>query len=141
MCGICGKLIFKNIIPSKELIQSMCNTIIHRGPDDEGVYTAPNVGLGQRRLSIIDLQTSACPPLSNEDETIWLCFNGEIYNYKQLIQDHSIIMNTQSDCEVIIHMYKLYGIEYTLNVLDGEFAFILYDKNTNTIKPLEYSKP
>ena len=130
MCGICGKLIFKNIIPSKELIQSMCNTIIHRGPDDEGVYTAPNIGLGQRRLSIIDLQTSACPPLSNEDETIWLCFNGEIYNYKDLRNDllnkgHNFRTNT--DTEVIIHLYEEEGFE-CLQKLRGMFAFALWDE-------------
>jgi asparagine synthase (glutamine-hydrolysing) len=130
MCGICGKLIFKDSIPPAALIRAMCKTIAYRGPDDEGVYTAPHVGLGQRRLSIIDLASSACPPLTNEDRTIWLVFNGEIYNFQELrkqLQERGHRFTTSSDTEVIIHLYEDEGTA-CLQKLRGMFAFALWDK-------------
>src|SRR5512141_1481499 len=102
MCGICGKLSFAEEIPDRSIIRAMCKTIEHRGPDDEGIYTAPHIGLGQRRLSIIDLAPSACPPLCNEDRTIWLVFNGEIYNFRELrkeMEDRGHRFATNSDTE------------------------------------------
>lgn len=131
MCGVCGKLIFKNIIPERALISRMCGTMIHRGPDDEGIFTAPHIGLGQRRLSIIDLSPNACPPLANEDGEIRLVLNGEIYNYKQLreellLRGHKFI--TKSDTEVIIHLYEEEGVN-CLRKLRGMFAFALWDNN------------
>src|SRR5580658_1899596 len=84
MCGICGKLNFDpGASVNPRTIQAMLDSIRHRGPDDEGVYLASNVGLGHRRLSIIDL-SSGHQPLSNEDGTVWIVFNGEIYNYLEL---------------------------------------------------------
>ena len=113
MCGICGKLIFQRLIPESDSIRAMCKTLVHRGPDDEGIYTAPHIGLGQRRLSIIDLAPSACPPLSNEDRTVWLVFNGEIYNFQELrkqLAERGHRFATNSDTEVIIHLYEDEGV-------------------------------
>jgi asparagine synthase (glutamine-hydrolysing) len=103
--------------------------MVHRGPDDEGIYTAPHVGLGQRRLSIIDLASSACAPLTNEDRTIWVVFNGEIYNFKQLRKEleakgHRFLTNT--DTEVIIHQYEEDGLDCVAS-FRGMFAFALWD--------------
>ncbi len=149
MCGICGKLYFKDITPRKEFISAMCNKIVYRGPDDEGVYVAPHIGLGQRRLSIIDLQTSACPPLSNEDESIWISFNGEIYNFQEIrktLQEKGHVFKTKSDTEVIIHLYEEKGVE-CLQQFRGMFAFALWDSRKKILfcardrmgkKPLSY---
>ena len=130
MCGICGKLLFKESIPEIDVLKKMCNTIVHRGPDDEGLYTAPHIGLGQRRLTIIDLSATACAPLSNEDNTIWIVFNGEIYNFAVLRNEligkgHQF--KTNSDTEVIIHLYEEEGIN-CLKKLNGMFAFALWDE-------------
>jgi asparagine synthase (glutamine-hydrolysing) len=130
MCGICGKLIFSNTVPAPELIGTMCRSIIHRGPDDEGIYTAPHIGLGQRRLSIIDLAPGACPPLTNEDRSVYLVFNGEIYNFMELrkqLQGRGHRFATNADTEVIIHLYEDEGVN-CLQKLRGMFAFALWDK-------------
>lgn len=130
MCGICGKMVFKNEIPQKELIKNMCSTIAYRGPDDEGIYTAPHIGLGQRRLSIIDLESSACAPLTNEDNTIWISFNGEIYNFQNLREElinKNHVFKTNSDTEVIVHLYEEEGFE-CLQKLRGMFAFAIWDE-------------
>lgn len=129
MCGICGKLIFKNQTPDRESIRKMCRMLIHRGPDNEGVYTAAHIGMGQRRLSVIDLSPAACPPLSNEDGSIWIVFNGEIYNFPELRQKlkkkgHRFITN--SDSEVVIHQYEEDGIE-CLSKFRGMFALSIWD--------------
>lgn len=130
MCGICGKLLFKESVPDINVLKKMCNTIVHRGPDDEGLYTAPHIGLGQRRLTIIDLSATACAPLSNEDNTIWIVFNGEIYNFP-VLRDELIgkghQFKTNSDTEVIIHLYEEEGIS-CLKKLNGMFAFALWDE-------------
>jgi asparagine synthase (glutamine-hydrolysing) len=130
MCGICGKLIYKDTIPLPDSIRASCNTIVHRGPDDEGIYTGPHIGLGQRRLSIIDLAPGACPPLTNEDSTVWIVFNGEIYNFQELrkqLQKRGHRFATKSDTEVIIHLYEDEGVA-CLQKLRGMFAFALWDK-------------
>lgn len=131
MCGICGKLIFNGTTPDAALIRKMCHTLEHRGPDDEGIHTAPHIGLGQRRLSIIDLDRSACPPLSNEDQTIWLVFNGEIYNFRSLragLEEKGHRFRTHSDTENIIHLYEEHGLD-CIRHLRGMFAFALWDAN------------
>jgi asparagine synthase (glutamine-hydrolysing) len=130
MCGICGKIEFCDKVPDKALLESMCKTLEHRGPDDQGVYVAPHIGLGQRRLTIIDLEKTACPPLTNEDKSIWLVFNGEIYNYqsireKLVTQGHRF--QTNSDTEVLIHLYEEKGFA-CLQELRGMFAFALWDQ-------------
>ena len=112
MCGICGKLNFdRESRVSPTLLKAMADSIQHRGPDDEGFYFSGQVGLGFRRLSIIDL-AGGHQPLSNEDESVWIVFNGEIYNYKELRQflvakGHRF--RTQSDTEVIVHLYEEFG--------------------------------
>lgn len=151
MCGICGKFNFERgnqVEPS--LVHSMMDTIVHRGPDDEGMYLQGEVGLGFRRLAIIDLK-SGHQPLSNEDGTVWIVFNGEIYNYRELRElllgrGHSF--TTQTDTEVIIHLYEEFG-PGCLDRLRGMFAFAIWDQNHRAlflardrvgIKPLYYAK-
>jgi asparagine synthase (glutamine-hydrolysing) len=125
--------------------------MIHRGPDDEGIYTAAHIGLGERRLSIIDLASSACPPLSNEDRTLWLVFNGEIYNFQELrkqLQEHGHRFATNGDTEAIVHLYEDEGVA-CLQKLRGMFAFALWDKRREILfcardrlgkKPFCYTK-
>jgi asparagine synthase (glutamine-hydrolysing) len=150
MCGICGKFVFgADERVSPELVKRMADTIHHRGPDDEGYYVSGPIGLGFRRLSIIDLQ-SGHQPLSNEDGSIWIVFNGEIYNYQELralLLGKGHILKTQTDTEVIVHLYEEFGPD-CLRWLRGMFAFAIWDGNTRTlllardrvgIKPLYYS--
>ncbi len=108
MCGICGKLYFDPArAVEREVINSMCDVIRYRGPDDEGVYINGNIGLGMRRLSIIDVEGGK-QPIRNEDGTIWVVYNGEIYNFPEL-KDRLIQRGhrfyTRSDTEVIVHLY------------------------------------
>ena len=129
MCGICGRLNLNGHPPTENEIERMVQTLHHRGPDDQGIHIAPYIGLGQRRLSIIDLRPSACAPLTNEDRSIWLVFNGEIYNFKELrskltSQGHTFA--TSTDTEVIVHLYEEKG-EACLDDLRGMFAFALWD--------------
>ena len=126
----------------------MCRVITHRGPDDEGFYTDGTVGIGMRRLSIVDV-AGGHQPLSNEDGTLWIVFNGEIYNHlalrEQLIaRGHHY--STHSDTETIIHLFEEYGAECVQH-LRGMFAFAVWNRNTKTlfiardrlgIKPLYY---
>ncbi|MCK4733731.1 MAG: hypothetical protein KAT65_14855, partial [Methanophagales archaeon] len=127
MCGICGILNISdwNEISEKILI-TMRDTMIHRGPDDAGLYisTDGKIGLGHRRLSIIDLSARAKQPMSNEDGTIRIVFNGEIYNYKYLqkqLNEKGHTFKSDSDTEVIIHLYEEKGIE-CIHDLEGMFA-------------------
>lgn len=127
----------------------MCQTIIHRGPDDQGIYSENNVALGVRRLSIIDLETGH-QPLSNEDSSVWTAYNGEIYNFldlrKELIQlGHQF--KTQTDTEAIVHSYEQWGMDFVSRI-NGMFAMSLWDKHNQKlilirdrlgIKPLYYS--
>ena len=151
MCGICGKFIFNNRPVEERLIRKMCRTMVHRGPDDEGIHVGPHIGLGQRRLSIIDLSKTACPPLSNENGTVWLVFNGEIYNFIELksqLLTKGHVFKSSTDTEVIIHLYEEYGPE-CLKHLRGMFSFALWDVNQQRIfaardrlgkKPFIYAK-
>jgi asparagine synthase (glutamine-hydrolysing) len=128
----------------------MLNAIRHRGPDDEGIYIAPQVALGHRRLSIIDL-SNGHQPLSNEDDTVWIVFNGEIYNYQELREDligRGHRFRTKSDTEVIVHLYEEHGAA-CVEWLRGMFAFAIWDNREKTlflardrvgIKPLYYCK-
>ena len=133
---------------SQALVKSMADAIVHRGPDDEGFYVSGQIGLGFRRLSIIDL-TGGHQPLSNEDETVWIIFNGEIYNYQTLREEliaKGHTFKTKSDTEVIVHLYEDYGVD-CVSKLRGMFAFAVWDSNKKTlllardrvgIKPLYY---
>src|SRR5271170_191750 len=150
MCGICGKFVFgANERVSPELVRTMADTIRHRGPDDEGYYVSGQIGLGFRRLSIIDLQ-SGHQPLSNEDGSIWIVFNGEIYNYQELrafLLSKGHVFKTRTDTEVIVHLYEELGLA-CLESLRGMFSFAIWNENTKTlflardrvgIKPLYYT--
>lgn len=143
MCGISG---FN--FQDEKLVKKMNNVIRHRGPDGEGYYIDKNVSLGHRRLSIIDLKTGQ-QPMTNEDKTIWIVFNGEIYNFQDLklnLEKAGHIFTTNSDTEVIIHAYEQYGFN-CLQKFNGMFAFCIYDKKKSMLflardrfgkKPLYY---
>ena len=110
-------------------LRRMCESIIHRGPDDEGLVLRDGVGLGVRRLSIIDLQ-SGHQPIANEDETIWIVFNGEIYNYPELRTELAGLghrYRTQSDTEVVVHAYEQWG-DACVERLNGMFGFAIWDR-------------
>ena len=129
MCGICGQYNFGNEAPvQRRDIEAMAKTIAHRGPDDEGFYVAGPIGLGFRRLSIIDL-AGGHQPMSDAEESVWVIFNGEIYNFHELkreLQGHGHVFRTNSDTEVIIHGYKQWGDE-VLNRLNGMFGLAIWD--------------
>jgi len=150
MCGICG-IVKKNkgepVSPS--LISSMCQTIIHRGPDDQGVFVQNNVGLGARRLSIIDLE-GGHQPLANEDKSIWVAHNGEVYNFPFLrkeLQSLGHSFSTRTDTETIAHSYEEWGEDF-VQKMRGMYAFAVWDNPQETlflvrdrigIKPLYYT--
>src|SRR6202166_1268068 len=149
MCGICGKLNFdRDNQVSQQLLKAMADSIVHRGPDDDGYYLSGQIGLGFRRLSIIDL-AGGHQPLSNEDGTVWIVFNGEIYNYQELREDllkKGHVFSTKADTEVIVHLYEEYG-EAGIQSLRGMFAFAIWDQKQQKlllardrvgIKPLYY---
>ena len=129
MCGIAGQFNFQRREPvERETIVRMARSIAHRGPDDEGFFIAGPVGLGFRRLSIIDL-AGGHQPMSNTEETVWIIFNGEIYNYKELraeLQSKGHQFRTNSDTEVIIHGYKQWGAD-VFNHLNGMFGLAIWD--------------
>jgi asparagine synthase (glutamine-hydrolysing) len=129
MCGICGKWNFDGQPVSEAELRRMCQSIAHRGPDGEGVFLEDGIGLGNRRLSIIDLETGD-QPIANEDRSIWIVFNGEIYNFQELrsdLQRRGHHFYTLSDTEVIVHLYEEYGRDCVKH-LRGMFAFALWDK-------------
>lgn len=131
MCGICGIIKYENgkKVENSE-VHRMCQVIQHRGPDDEGIYVKNNVGIGMRRLSIIDL-ASGHQPLSNEDGTVWIVFNGEIYNHQTVraeLEQRGHRFATHSDTEAIVHAYEEYG-EACPEKLNGMFAFAIWDEN------------
>src|SRR3989339_701166 len=146
MCGIAGYLGYGN----QKILEEMTNTLYHRGPDDKGFLLDGKVGLGHRRLSIIDLSHSGHQPMSNEDGSIQIVLNGEIYNYldlkKQLKNKHQFV--SQTDTEIIIHLYEEVG-ERVFQYLSGMFALAIYDKNKQKLilardrmgkKPLYWAK-
>jgi asparagine synthase (glutamine-hydrolysing) len=150
MCGICGLVFADPERPiDKEMMRRMTEIMSHRGPDSQGFYVAPGIGLGITRLSIIDLETGD-QPISNEDGTITVICNGEIYNYKELRQmliSDGHRFRTRSDVEVIVHLYEDYGVQ-CVNHLRGMFGFALWDSRTRLlmlardrlgIKPLCYA--
>ena len=145
MCGICGIISPQGV--TEAVVQSMTETLNHRGPDEKGVFADSTVGLGHRRLSIIDLK-SGQQPMANTQKTVWITYNGEIYNYKELRKNllEKYDFKTQSDTEVVLHMYEEYG-EACVNHLRGMFAFAIYDKKAEKLmiardhlgqKPLYY---
>ncbi|MFO1487505.1 MAG: asparagine synthase (glutamine-hydrolyzing) [Verrucomicrobiota bacterium] len=151
MCGIAGKLFHDaSARVSAPDIERMTATIAHRGPDARTLRVAGNVGIGHCRLSIIDLSTGA-QPMANEDETVWIVFNGEIYNFQELrekLAARGHVFRSRSDTEVIVHAYEEYGPD-CVNHLRGMFAFAIWDAKRQRlfiardrvgIKPLYYSQ-
>jgi asparagine synthase (glutamine-hydrolysing) len=150
MCGLTGIFEYERLTEvSKDLVHRMNETIVHRGPDDEGIFVGPGIGLGFRRLSIIDL-SGGHQPISNEDGSIWVMLNGEIYNYPELrkeMLEKGHILATRSDTETIVHLYEEYGEECFAR-LRGMFAVVIWDSNQRKLlmardrvgkKPLFYS--
>src|SRR5512139_1678073 len=128
MCGICGKITFNGEPVSGELMRRMTDTLIHRGPDDVGIWVSGSVGLGHRRLSVIDLSPAGHQPMCNEDGTILIVFNGEIYNFPLLREElvaRGHVFRSRSDTETILHLYEESGIE-CVQRLSGMFAFALW---------------
>jgi asparagine synthase (glutamine-hydrolysing) len=149
MCGISGIYQFSGECPiAPDDIRRMCQVLAHRGPDDEGIYIHGTAGIGMRRLSIIDLQ-SGHQPIANEDESLWVVFNGEIYNHRELRHDLEAMghrFRTQSDTEAIVHAYEAFG-ERCVERMNGMFAFAVLDQKRQAlflardrlgIKPLYY---
>jgi len=140
MCGICGYVTDRNVRIDNKILEEMTDVLSHRGPDDRGIYTDRSranisVGLGHRRLSIIDLSLDARQPMSNEDGTIWVVFNGEIYNFLELkpfLLKRGHKFKSASDTEVILHLYEEYK-EKCLDYLNGMFAFAIWDSNNNSL--------
>src|SRR5512146_1230839 len=131
MCGICGVYNYGTHQPAdRGRLRRAADAMAHRGPDDEGFYLDGAAGLGNRRLSIIDLP-GGHQPLSNEDGTIWVTFNGEIYNHRELRQQLEAgghRFRTASDTEVIVHLYEQYGLPF-LKRLRGMFGFAVWDRS------------
>ncbi len=152
MCGISG--IYHpggNASLWEKPLRALTRGLTHRGPDEEGFYSAPSISFGMRRLKVIDLKTGA-QPISNETNQIWVIFNGEIYGFEDLrksLQHSGHTFKTQSDTEVLVHLYEDYGLDF-LNHIDGMFAFALWDiprqrlivaRDRFGIKPLFYTVP
>jgi asparagine synthase (glutamine-hydrolysing) len=168
MCGICGQIDFRKSLKG-ESVQKICKSLAHRGPDDEGIVLikgtqylevrnsqelppSPHgfeVALGHRRLSIIDLSPTGHQPMCNEDRSIWIVFNGEIYNFQEIrdiLEKKGHLFKSRSDTEVILHAYEEWGVE-SLNHFRGMFAFAVWDSNLQRLfmardrlgkKPLVY---
>lgn len=146
MCGIYGFSGFRD----DDLLRRMGDVLEHRGPDDRGEYVEDDVSLGNRRLSIIDL-AGGHQPIHNEEKTVWITYNGEIYNFHELRDDlinHGHRFYTKTDTEVIVHGYEVYGLNF-LRKLNGMYAFALWDARNHRlllardragIKPLYYAK-
>lgn len=130
MCGICGQFYYKENHPvSIQKLKRMTDSITHRGPDDEGYHISDSIGLGFRRLSIIDL-SGGHQPMSDQEKNVWVIFNGEIYNFPELkkeLEGYGHIFQTRSDTEVIVHGYKQWGID-VLNHLNGMFGLAIWDE-------------
>ena len=150
MCGICGIFLFdRSAGVDRGLLEAMNRTMTHRGPDGEGYRVAGRAGIAMRRLSIIDL-AGGDQPISNEDGSVWVVFNGEIYNYPELrteLEGRGHILRTRSDTEVIVHLYEEMG-EQCVTRLNGMFGFAVWDgprqrivlaRDRLGIKPLFYA--
>lgn len=149
MCGICGTVGFAD----RALLERMTAVISHRGPDDEGHYISPDgrVGLGNRRLSIVDLSPRGHQPMSNEDGTVWITCDGEVYNFRELraeLEGKGHHFRSNTDTETIVHLYEEEGID-CLRQLNGMFAFAIWDERLKRlllardrfgIKPLYYTQ-
>src|SRR5262245_25103241 len=149
MCGIAGIMSLSDRVVRLEEVRAMCDAMVHRGPDDQGFHIDSGIGLGMRRLSIIDLHTGH-QPVQNEDGTVRVVFNGEIYNFESLrksleAQGHQF--RTDTDTEVMVHLYEQYD-EACVERLRGMFVFALWDQRRRKLmiardrlgkKPLYYT--
>src|SRR6266581_4230277 len=150
MCGIAGMVAREGETITADQVRRMTDTIVHRGPDDEGIHVRDNVGLGMRRLSIIDL-AGGHQPIYNEDRSVAVVFNGEIYNFLELrqgLESRGHQFSTHSDTEVIVHLYEEVGSD-CVTKLRGMFAIALYDAKRDLLllardrlgkKPLFYAQ-
>jgi asparagine synthase (glutamine-hydrolysing) len=151
MCGIAGIFNYRDSAPVDHFqLKRMAQTMLHRGPDDEGFYTSGPLGFAHRRLSIIDVKTGR-QPMFNEDGSVVIVFNGEIYNHEELrrqLEGKGHRFRTHSDTESIIHAYEEFGDDFEIS-LTGMFAFALWDESRRTlvlsrdrlgIKPLYYTE-
>ena len=148
MCGIAG-FVLRHEVAELSVVQRMCDQIRHRGPDDDGYYVNGGCALGVRRLSIIDLQ-SGHQPIANEDKSVWVVFNGEIYNHAELrewLASRGHRFQTRSDTEVLVHLYEEAGVE-GISRLRGMFAYAIWDERLKRLllvrdrfgkKPLYYA--
>jgi len=148
MCGIAGFVLCEGRA-TVSAVRAMCDQIRHRGPDDEGIYTDRGCGLGMRRLSIIDLSTGH-QPIANEDGSMWVVFNGEIYNYQELrgsLHSQGHQFTTNSDTETLVHLHEEFGVD-GIPKLRGMFAYAIWDSRRRRLflvrdrfgkKPLYYS--
>ncbi|GAB4486959.1 MAG: asparagine synthase (glutamine-hydrolyzing) [Thermodesulfovibrionales bacterium] len=149
MCGICGRINLNEAPVDRALLERMTGSLAHRGPDDSGIYLKGRAGLGHRRLSVIDLSPLGHQPMANEDGTLWIVFNGEIYNFPALregLLGRGHVFRSKTDTETILHLYEEYGTE-CLRHLRGMFAFAIWDERTQALflardrvgkKPLYY---
>ena len=147
MCGVTGYIGDSN----QSVLKAMNKSLHHRGPDDEAFHFDRDLGLGHRRLSIIDLSPDARQPISNEDDSVWLVFNGEIYNFDDLrteLRTKGVVFRSHSDTEVILAAYRIWGLN-CLSRLNGMFAFAIWDTQNKEmfvfrdrvgIKPLFFFK-
>jgi len=134
MCGICGILRFDASRVERETLVEMNQQIVHRGPDDAGLFLEGGVGLAMRRLSIIDVQ-SGHQPISNEEGNVWVVFNGEIYNHQELrreLEARGHRYRTHSDTETIVHLYEEHGRD-CVQYLRGMFAFVIWDARSQKL--------
>ncbi|MBI4609209.1 MAG: asparagine synthase (glutamine-hydrolyzing) [Candidatus Rokubacteria bacterium] len=150
MCGIAGIASFGGRPVSVDEVRAMCDALVHRGPDDNGFYAGPGVALGMRRLSIIDLETGR-QPIRNEDGSVWVVFNGEIYNFRELrreLEQRGHRFYTATDSETIVHLYEEDGAR-CVEKMRGMFAFAVWDARRRQlllardrlgIKPLYYAE-
>src|SRR5215813_10055480 len=135
MCGICG--IFypdRNVHARHAALAAMNQQIVHRGPDDDGLFVEENVGFAVRRLSIIDIETGH-QPIANENEGVWIVYNGEIYNHAELrvqLEARGHRYRTRSDTETVVHLYEEYGRD-CMQHLRGMFAFAIWDRRTRRL--------
>lgn len=134
MCGIAGYLSAPGERPDERIVRAMCDRIVHRGPDGHGYFTDSRIALGQRRLSIIDVEGGR-QPLANEDGSLQIIFNGEIYNYQELmdgLKSRGHVFQTRSDTEVMVHLYEEVG-ERLPEYLNGMFALAIWDTRNQTL--------
>ncbi len=151
MCGICGQFNFGTGAPADpKVLERMTGTIVHRGPDDTGIHVDGPLGLGFRRLAIIDLSPAGHQPMSDKEATVWVTFNGEIYNFMEIrreLEAHGHVFHSNCDTEVIVHGYKQWG-DAVLNRFNGMFGLAIWDvkkrrlvlaRDPMGIKPLYYT--